>query len=435
QVHLLSHFSTQPDALIQAQDLLFASRSFVVSATTDSAINSLQRLRLDALERGATDEATHLQLAIERHRAELGVSRNNQATLLSTAEIQAGLLADEVVLSLNRSHFGTTLFLLRPDSLQTVSLPDAESIEADVAILLRSASERGRFDYPSATRLGQLFLGPVLAHRQVRKIYWFPDELTNNIPFAALNIGTAERYQPAITRFTTSLIPAFRHNLLTMPEPDSIAVLSAALPDAWEPASGADEIRTWSATAQPLLWAGREVAEIVRLFNTRKPLVFTNQQASIEALQALKNTDIIHIASHGYVSQQDQDLAGLVLYGDGGEPQFVGWRSFSALNLNSRLVFLNGCQTARGEAIQGNGVYGLARGFLESGAHNVLATRWNISDRSAFRLTQAFYQQLKSGQGISESLRQAQATLYSSPQFRDPYYWASYALYSQKKSL
>jgi CHAT domain-containing protein len=52
---------------------------------------------------------------------------------------------------------------------------------------------------------------------------------------------------------------------------------------------------------------------------------------------------------------------------------------------------LPGCDTGSGEAKVGEGVMGLRRGFIQSGARNLLMTLWPISDETTVQITVDFY--------------------------------------------
>ncbi len=65
------------------------------------------------------------------------------------------------------------------------------------------------------------------------------------------------------------------------------------------------------------------------------------------------------------------------------------------INLNgTSLVALSACQTGEGEAVGGEGVFGLRRGFLQSGAKNLLMTLWPIADQETVGIMYEFYKKI-----------------------------------------
>ena len=78
----------------------------------------------------------------------------------------------------------------------------------------------------------------------------------------------------------------------------------------------------------------------------------------------------------------------------------------SQLRLRAKLVVLSCCHSARGQ-IAFEGVVGIARAFLGSGARSVLVALWAIPDKSTEQLMNCFYEHLVRGEGASESLHEA----------------------------
>ncbi|MEW6494716.1 MAG: CHAT domain-containing protein, partial [Cyanobacteriota bacterium] len=124
------------------------------------------------------------------------------------------------------------------------------------------------------------------------------------------------------------------------------------------------------------------------------------------------------------------------------------------LNLrNVSLVVLSACETALGgPGLDGREIAGVGYYFLKSGAKSVMASLWNVDDRSTRLLMEQFYKNLAQGTSTSpvskaKALREAQLALLkgnnSGPlnqrgnslpsddqesAFRHPYYWAPFIL-------
>lgn len=164
----------------------------------------------------------------------------------------------------------------------------------------------------------------------------------------------------------------------------------------------------------------------------------------------LPNHQVLHIATHskfvpGRASQS------FLLLGTGDKlavPDIERW-----LNLrNVNLVVLSACETALGGAgMDGREIAGVGYYFLKSGANTVMASLWNVDDRSTRLLMELFYENLAKGTSaspitIAKALRQAQLALLKGdtgqakqpsesqpsavqkPSFRHPYYWAPFIL-------
>jgi CHAT domain-containing protein len=57
----------------------------------------------------------------------------------------------------------------------------------------------------------------------------------------------------------------------------------------------------------------------------------------------------------------------------------------------AHLVVLSACETCVGSDLRGEGLLGLARGFLYAGARQVVASLWKVDDRAAAVFMQHSY--------------------------------------------
>jgi len=98
------------------------------------------------------------------------------------------------------------------------------------------------------------------------------------------------------------------------------------------------------------------------------------------------------------------------------------------------LVVLSACETAKGDIMQGEGVFGLQRGFKKAGAKSILMSLWKVSDAATNMLMSEFYINLCNGKDKHESLRMAQKKVceYKDADgnyiFQDPYFWAGFVM-------
>jgi CHAT domain-containing protein len=114
-----------------------------------------------------------------------------------------------------------------------------------------------------------------------------------------------------------------------------------------------------------------------------------------------------------------------------GRPQngFLRLYDIYNLRLGSDLVVLSACQTALGREIRGEGLIGLTRGFLYAGARRVVASLWQIDDRTSAELMRQFYERmLVQGERPAAALRAAQIAMWRTKGWEAPYYWAAFTL-------
>jgi CHAT domain-containing protein/Tfp pilus assembly protein PilF len=146
----------------------------------------------------------------------------------------------------------------------------------------------------------------------------------------------------------------------------------------------------------------------------------------------------LHFATHGLLDSERPGLSALALLmvDEGGSPQdgFLRVNDVYNLKLPVELVTLSGCQTGLGKAVKGEGLIGLTRGFMYSGAARVVVSLWNVNDQATSELMSRFYRKmLKGKQRPAAALRMAQIDLWRQGQWRAPYYWATFVLQGEWK--
>ncbi len=101
------------------------------------------------------------------------------------------------------------------------------------------------------------------------------------------------------------------------------------------------------------------------------------------------------------------------------------------------LVVLSACQTGLGDIAQGEGVFGLQRGFKKAGANTILMSLWKVDDEATQILMTQFYKNYVSGQTKRQSLLSAQKYLkeYRKGKYKEPKYWAAFILLDAKEKL
>jgi CHAT domain-containing protein/Tfp pilus assembly protein PilF len=148
---------------------------------------------------------------------------------------------------------------------------------------------------------------------------------------------------------------------------------------------------------------------------------------------------ILHFATHGLLNNIHPELSGMVLslVDKEGQQQdgFLRLQDIYNLKLSAELVVLSACQTGLGKEIKGEGLIGLARGFMYAGAPRVVASLWKVDDRATSELMKRFYQGLLGPGALrpAEALRQAQLSIWKQKQWREPYYWAAFVLQGEWK--
>jgi CHAT domain-containing protein/Tfp pilus assembly protein PilF len=147
---------------------------------------------------------------------------------------------------------------------------------------------------------------------------------------------------------------------------------------------------------------------------------------------------IVHFATHGLLNSERPELSGLAfsLLDREGKPQdgFLRLHEIYNLQLNADLVVLSACESGLGKEIKGEGLIGLVRGFMYSGAPRVVASLWTVDDYATSELMKLFYQRmLKDGLPAGVALRAAQLEFSGDKRWVSPYFWAGFVLLGEWK--
>jgi CHAT domain-containing protein len=140
----------------------------------------------------------------------------------------------------------------------------------------------------------------------------------------------------------------------------------------------------------------------------------------------------LHFVTHGIASQTRPLESAVILSRDGDSYKLYA-RDIVAHPLKAQLVTISACNGAGTRAYAGEGLVGLSWAFLRAGAHNVIASLWEVSDASSTaQLMDALYAGLDRGEDPAAALRDAKLLVLKSNAntvFRKPFYWAPFQLY------
>ena len=159
----------------------------------------------------------------------------------------------------------------------------------------------------------------------------------------------------------------------------------------------------------PLSCARKEAKMVGRLVGVQ-PLL--GEQATKRAvLEKITSVSLIHFAAHGDAERGEIALSPIRSPDSPDitpqeEDYLLTMAEISQVKVRAKLVILSCCHSGSGQ-IKAEGVIGIARAFLGSGARSVLVALWAISDTATEQLMQRFYEHLVGGESASESLHQA----------------------------
>jgi tetratricopeptide (TPR) repeat protein len=183
------------------------------------------------------------------------------------------------------------------------------------------------------------------------------------------------------------------------------------------------------------LTASRREADAIAALagnDSLRALDFQASRATVESTD-LRAYRVLHFATHAVINDRYPELSGILLSSvtERGDRQ-DGWlrlQDLYSLKVAADVVVLSACESALGMHMRGEGVVGLARGFMAAGASRVVASLWKVDDAATAELMQIFYSGLlREGLRPAVALRRAQTTLSEHPRWRSSYYWAAFVL-------
>lgn len=392
--------------------------------------------------------------------AEIGRSRPRWNELLRPSPLRLedlrGLLAEERGPA--DGHSGTwlleyflgeeTSYLWRitADGLTSWGLPPRAEIEAAVRRLHGQLAEPGTEDRRAQAReaatLARILLGPLAVDWRngptPERIVVVPDGALHYLPFAVLP-GPGE----------TGLSDALVDRVEILQVPSAAALVSWRRREGGSSGATASVPRPVAVFADPVPPRGeprlpasrREARAVAEVFTAQfgssaTGALFLGPEASRQRLmeEDLRRYGALHFATHGLLDAERPALSGLRLsVPESGDENagagFLGLQDVYNLGLAADLVVLSGCRTALGREMRGEGLVGLARGFLYAGASRVLASLWRVEDQATAELMVRFYRGLwQEGLAPAAALARAQSSIASERRWRDPYYWAGWVL-------
>lgn len=181
-----------------------------------------------------------------------------------------------------------------------------------------------------------------------------------------------------------------------------------------------------------------EVKLIYNLFDSKdiKAAAYFYSSASESVVKSLDLTKyrFIHFATHGFADNENPELSGLILAHDSSksEDNVLYLDEIIGLEMEPELAVLSACETGLGKIYKGEGMVGLSRSIIYSGAKNLCVSLWQVSDESTKKLMVDFYnyylEQNANDHEFASSFRKAKLNLINSKSYSHPFYWAPFIL-------
>jgi CHAT domain-containing protein/tetratricopeptide (TPR) repeat protein len=468
-----SRISAGVNTELVARERLLANRvdaaddelSRLLSGRTPSRVTEAQR-HVDDLT--AELRAVQHQLTAESPQ----YAALTQPSAMSLADIQELLDPDTVLLEYALGDVRSYVWAVTRDTVTTALLPGRAAIE-DVAgrayeLLMRGPRRDTRVQTRRALEaLSNLVLKPVAPALTSRRLVVVADAGLQYVPFAALPRPAASADDPPgeplivthelVMLPSASALDALRRTpravnranrelvILADPvlRPDDPRLRRAAAPPgrsapvaagetAADPSRPAADDDVVSLDRLPFTRAeANAIAALAPGPRTLKALDFAASRAT--AVAEIGRFRLVHFATHALLNSTQPERSGIVLslVDRGGAPVdgFLRLHDIYNLRLSADLVVLSACRTALGKELRGEGLVGLTRGFFYAGAPAVVASLWDVRDRSTAELMTRFYRaMLRDRLAPAAALRAAQLGMWRDVGWSAPAHWAGFVL-------
>jgi len=338
----------------------------------------------------------------------------------AAAEVQRDLEAGSALLEYVVGPRRLYILLIRRQQIQAVTVPVGEQqLESRIELLRYFITQPGSDQWrPPAAGLRRLLVDAVESQgwlHGVRKLYLSPDGVLNYLPFAALTRSDRPDSRFLIQDYVLAYVPT----------------AAALRPPPGDRAAGSALVMA-PARAR-LRWSEQEAAEVARFFPVNSRLLVGHAATKDSFKRLAGDYDILHLATHSYLNRYAPLLSSLEMESDGQDDGELEVFEILQLKLHASLVTLSACETALGSGYfsdipAGDEFVGLTRAFLSAGAHSVVATLWQVNDRSTLDFMEQFYRDReKAGNATALSMAQRDLAASEGP-YRHPYYWAPFVL-------
>jgi len=319
------------------------------------------------------------------------------------------------------------LWILSPDTFKLIALPDKQQLDREVESYRALIEREKRDPVVGASAVGLRLYNTLVAPAapyiaRGSQVVLIPDGSLHSLNFETLLVPNPVPHY-WIEDVTLSVAPSL--GSLQVGRISSARTRSLLLMG--------DPIMTGTGF-EPLPDAANEMQQIRRHFPPAQTTVFTQAAAVPEAYRSAQpqRFSTIHFVTHADANEQSPLDSAIILSLRANRYRLYA-RDIAEIPLDADLVTISACRGAGARTLSGEGLVGFAWAFFEAGARNVVTSLWDVNDRSTAAFMEYFYAAVESGQSYAAALRGAKLKLLQT-QYRKPYYWAPFQLYSRMLS-
>lgn len=358
-----------------------------------------------------------------------GRSTIGHATTIPTlAELQAQLKPGEALVEYVVGDERLMIFIMQPHKLSAVTSElNRSSLFAKVNLVRELIQQPSNESWwAPAASLSDSLIKPLQQHallEGVVHLYLVPHGILNYLPFAVLPLNASVDERVVIEQYTLSYLPA-----------------AAALVRAQQSVRTRHSLLALAPERTGLRHSLEEARAIAKQYQPNSRLLSGHMATESAFKKEAQGYGILHLSTHAYFNSKNPLLSGLVLEADENNDGLLEVHEILGLSLDAMLVTLSACETGMGSGFfnqipAGDEFVSLTRAFLLAGSRSVLATLWEVDDRSTVELMKGFYNRLEHEGGVNGqaiALVQIQRELRKSMKYKHPFYWAPFVLVGQQ---
>ena len=315
----------------------------------------------------------------------------------------------------------TAVFVVTRTSLRARLLPVGRpQLRTRIELLRGLLARRQRTEWQGvAERLDGDLIGPLRDSgwlHNIRRLYVVPHSELNYLPFAVLRHRMPSGARLLIDDLAPVVLPAAAALFYSAPRRAGTVALLAVAPG-----------------RAHLPFAQQEVQSLAALFPA-SPEILVGKNATEKRFKSdAGRFRVLHLATHGFFNRLDPLFSGVELEPGGDDDGRLQVFEILGLPLGADLVTLSACDTALGsgelsDLPAGEELIGLTRAFLSAGSRDVLATLWEISDRTTSSLMADFYRAART-EPFPEALASVQRRYaHLNGGEAHPWFWAAFTI-------
>ena len=370
----------------------------------------------------ASAERAYQDLVDDLKRTDPSYASARMLAVPSTEQVQSSLAPQTALIEYVVGGESVSILVLTNERMFATSVPlSAADLWAKVELLRELIAREGSSEWQRpAESLRHFHIEPIERAGWldgIARAYLVPHAILHYLPFSALVRPAGEDLRYLVDDYELAYLPS-----------------AAALVYGTAEGNEAEEkLLALAPKRARLKHAEEEVRIVGDLFPERSSLLLGSRATEGTFKRLANRYGIIHLATHGFFNKLNPLFSGVELEPDEREDGRLEVHEILGLNLEARLVTLSACETALGsgyftEVPAGDDFVGLTRAFLFAGSRAVLASLWEVDDRSTLELMRGFYRNLASADNAEALARSQRAMSQEGGRYSHPYYWAPFVL-------